>query len=132
MDERAAIRQRAASRMRDVTDFALARMLREVRQSNAHRAWGYRSFRAYLKGDLGLSKSRAYELIDILDRFEGLGLSSHDIDDIGRAAGSSKLVLLLSLITPGNQKKFFANAATMTRRELQERIGLVKGYLNAA
>lgn len=112
------IKQLASDRKRDRFPLHLARVLREVRDQETWRRWGYKSFGAYIAGDMGWPRSHAYHLINVLNVCERL-FDERTLNDLCGAVGYAKMVDLLPIITPENRDYLIYKATVLNQRQLR-------------
>lgn len=114
---------------RDTFPVELARSLRRINQDRLYREWRYATFKKYVQVELGWARSRAYHLINLLNRFEALGFNSRQMDDLGTGASYSKLLHVLPIITRQNRDFVIYKVQTMKRAELRQFIHDAKSLM---
>lgn len=123
------IKRLAGEVKRDTIPIRLARALREVRDLKEFKDWGFKTFAAYVRADLGWCKARAYHLIHLLNELERVGMSEREIDEVGSVLGWAKCLDILPVLTRENKDRLIYALMTMKRDTLRAHVKVLRQYV---
>jgi hypothetical protein len=109
----------------------LGQRLSKIREGNLYKADGYKDFKSFIQGEVKISRSTAYNYIDLIDCF---GVQTFVQED---APDASKLIPALPLMKADDEKiskadkktlkaRLIKDATTKTDKEMKEDLGALK------
>lgn len=105
----------------------LARLLKEVRDSNYHQGWGFGRWGQWVESGSGLdlSEREAYYLVNIIDRAEQIGIPDEDLSAV-KVSSLKQIMSLPADTSPETIKDLVEEAKTLPYRTIKDVVSKLK------
>jgi hypothetical protein len=107
----------------DVRYRRLGILLKEAREKELYRAWGYPTLAAFCEAEIGYQERKMRHLISIVEAFERAGVSNEEASQLG----PSKAGIIASILTVENKDSLIAQARSMPVMQLRREVARASG-----
>lgn len=101
----------------------LGELLKEVRDKEYWKAWGFDSFEAYCEQEIGYRDRKVRYLVATVEGFERAGVTEEEAASIDQ----SKAAVIAEVLTPANKDEWVEKARSMKTDELRREVARAQG-----